>query len=303
MNYRILSLIIIVLSVFNLSCNKPSPKELRVMSFNIWVGGRKSVNATANVIVKSNADIIGIQESSRDGKNIAVHIADSLGWHSYATANSPAIISKYPIIDTSRLGNGVKIKIDDKRAVWMFNIHLMYCPYEPYQLNGIEYCGAPLLSTAEEAVNSAWQTRGKEVEAIISEILEAQKENIPVFLTGDFNEPSCLDWTARAAKAGLHITEVAWPATKAFQERAQMKDSYRAIYSDEVKYPGYTWTSLPVHEGQKEVLDRIDFVFYSGRHIDLINTLILGEDSPACDVKFLDYPSDHRAVIGIFKLQ
>ena len=277
-------------------------QDIRVMSFNIWVGGGKSVVATANVILESKADIIGIQESTRDNNNTAVRIADSLGWFSYAKGRSTSIISKYAIVDTSSLGYGVKIKIDEKRFVWMFNTHLMYCPYEPYQLNGIEYCGAPLLSTVEEAIASAWNTRGEEVTKIIHDIQKAQKEGYPVFLTGDFNEPSCLDWTDKAVAAGLCKAKVQWPATFAFIKDAGMSDSYRAIYPDEVEKPGHTWTSLPVPDGAKEVMDRIDFVMFWGG-VDLVNSLIIGEKGDVSDVFFEDYPSDHRAIVSTFKLK
>ena len=288
-----------------LGCSKQkttAPPEIRVMSFNIWVGGGKSIAATARVMQESQADIIGVQESSRDETNIAVHIADSLGWYSYATENSPSIVSKHAITDTSSLGYGVKIQIDEQHFVWMFNIHLMYCPYEPYQLNGIEYCGAPLLSTAEEAEASAWNTRGEEVLKIVRDIQEVQKEGYPIFLTGDFNEPSCLDWTEKAVAAGLCKTKVQWPTTTAFIEKAGMKDSYRILFPDEVQYPGYTWTPIPETEAYQDVLDRIDFVMFRGDAIPT-RSAIVGEEGVYSDISFDDYPSDHRAVISTFQLK
>ena len=285
-------------------CSKPksaAPQEIRIMSFNIWVGGGKSVAATAKVIQESGVDIVGIQESSRDDVNMAVRIADSLGWYSYATKRSPSIISKYAIADTSLLGYGVKIQIDKQRFVWMFNIHLMYCPYEPYQLNGIEYCGAPLLSTAEEAEASAWNTRGEEVMKIIGDIQKAQEEGYPIFLTGDFNEPSCLDWTDKAVTAGLCKTKVQWPTTAAFH-KAGMKDSYRTVFPDEVEKPGHTWTPVPETSAYKEVMDRIDFVMFCGNVVPL-ESLIIGEKSSGSDISFDDYPSDHRAVVSVFQIK
>lgn len=280
-----------------------TPDELKVMSFNIWVGGGKSIDATGKVFAESKADIIGVQESTRNDKNIAVQLADSLGWHSYVYGQSTAIISKYPIVDTSANKYGVKIKIDDTHFVWMFNIHLMYCPYEPYQLNGIEYCGGPILQTAEEAVASATATRSKEVESNIADILEVRKEGFPIFLTGDFNEPSCLDWTAKAVEAGLCKMAVEWPSTKAFLNEGGMKDSYRMSYPDEVKNPGHTWTPLPEATAYKEVLDRIDFVLFSGEKVELKNSIIVGEKSSKSDMGFNDYPSDHRAVMSTFILK
>lgn len=302
--YKVLLSISLIFLVCACKNNQSTaPVELKVMSFNIWVGGGKSIDATGKVFSESKADIIGVQESTRNDKNIAAQLADSLGWHSYVYGQSTAIISKYPIVDTSANKHGVKIKIDETHFVWMFNIHLMYCPYEPYQLNGIEYCGGPILQTAEQAVASATATRSKEVESTIADILEVGKDGFPIFLTGDFNEPSCLDWTVKAVEAGLCKTAVEWPSTKAFLNKGGLKDSYRISYPDEVKNPGHTWTPLPETTAYKEVLDRIDFVLFSGEKIELKNSVILGEESPKSDVGFNDYPSDHRAVMSIFMLK
>ncbi|MDR1861290.1 MAG: endonuclease/exonuclease/phosphatase family protein [Bacteroidales bacterium] len=278
-------------------CNSVPP-ELHVMSFNIWGGGGTSVALTASVISGSGADIVGIQEPNRGNSNSAEYIADSLGWYSYSGKNSGCgtIISRYAVTDTSKLGYGVKIRVDARHSVWMFNIHLYYCPYEPYQLGGIEYCGAPLLATAEEAIASAWTTRSPQVTAVVEDIQQARQDEIPVFLTGDFNEPSFLDWTERAATAGMHRMTVMWPSTKAFTEQAGMADSYRAVFPNEIENPGYTWTPRPA---TKEIHDRIDFVLYSG--ILPIAAKIAGENSTLSDIRFENYPSDHRAVVSTFK--
>ena len=299
-----LSLFLIVTILASCS-NKQSSEQiqLKVMSFNIWLGGGKSKEATASVIVKSGADIIGIQESMNGDVNVAVLLADSLGFHSYVHKESRTIISQYPIKQTSKNGYGVKLKVDDKHFVWMFNIHLMHCPYEPYQLNGIEYCGAPLLNTAEEAVASAIKTRGEEVKEILEDILAASKDGLPIFLTGDFNEPSYLDWTKHAAENGLCKMAVEWPTTKSFSESAGMKDSYRIIHPNEVVKPGHTWTSIHAPLPYEEVYDRIDFVLYKGNSVEVVNSEIVGEGAPACDIVIEDYPSDHRAVLSSFRIK
>jgi len=282
------------------SCAQDNSCKLQVMSFNIWMGGGNSIEKTAEVIVESGAHIVGIQEATRNGSNTAVAIADSLGWYSHASNNSAAIISKYPIVSISDSGKGVKIQTGESQFVWMFNVHLYYCPYEPYQLNGIEYCGGPLLSTASEAIESAWRTRGEEVALVVKEIKEAQTENYPIFLTGDFNEPSWLDWTENAAKANLCKMKIEWPATKNFQLQADMKDSYRFLYPDEVENPGHTWTTLPETTKYREVPDRIDFVFYWGRNISVNRSQIIGKSEKFSDIVIEGYPSDHRAVLSTF---
>ena len=291
--------IFIFIPATQLLAQESKVRELKVMSFNIWVGGGHSLDETRNVIKETKADIIGVQEASKHGTNVVEEFAREIGWHSYAETSSRTILSRYPIVKVSENKKGCKIKIDDETFVWMFNLHLMYCPYEPYQLNGIEYCGAPLLDTAEEAIASAWKSRGDDVKATIADIKEAQKDKCPIFLTGDFNEPSCLDWTEKAAKSKICKTAVDWPATRAFIRDADMKDSYRAKYPDEVKHKGHTWTTFPA---EREVLDRIDFLFFHGDNIKLKDVLLVGEKSDLSDIGFENYPSDHRAVLGVFEL-
>jgi endonuclease/exonuclease/phosphatase family metal-dependent hydrolase len=272
---------------------------LRVMSFNIWGGGGKSIERTVAVIKESGADIVGIQE---EAKNAAATIAESLGWRSVHTyksllGKSCAIISKYPVVDFTASKTGVKLQTGENKYVWVFNQHLNHCPYEPYRLSGIEYCGGTTLYTEEEAIASAWEARKNDVELAVTEIKAVQADKIPVFLTGDFNEPSCLDWTERAAEAGLCKIPVAWPATKKLQEETGIKDSYRTVHPDEVSCPGHTWTPRPA---ENEVFDRIDFVFFWGNGVTVVKSEIAGEKIPESDIVIQDYPSDHRAVMSTF---
>jgi endonuclease/exonuclease/phosphatase family metal-dependent hydrolase len=280
---------------------KAAADTIRVMSFNIWVGGGKSLERTIAVIKESGADIVGIQEEAKDA---AANIAKSLGWttvHVYKSllGKGCAIISKYPIVDFSASKIGVKLQIGKDKYVWMFNQHLNHCPYEPYRLKGIEYCGGTL-HTAEEAIASAWNARKADVELTVAEIKKAQADKIPIFLTGDFNEPSYLDWTKRAATAGLCQIPVKWPATKNLRDKVGIKDSYRTIYPDEVTNPGYTWT--PVQGMENEIFDRIDFVLYWGKQMKVIKSEIVGEKKPESDIVIQNYPSDHRAVLSTFKI-
>jgi endonuclease/exonuclease/phosphatase (EEP) superfamily protein YafD len=272
---------------------------LRVMSFNIWMGGFNSIDRTIAVIRDSRADIVGIQEATDDAISA---ITRALGWYSsqyYVTSQSCAIVSKYPIEAFSASKKGAKIKISNNRSVWMFNVHLDYCPYEPYQLNNIEYCGAPRLQTAEQAIASAKESRDGDILDAIAEVKLAQADQTPIFFTGDFNEPSWLDWTERAVTANLCKIAVEWPTTKQLQEQTGMKDSYRTFYPDEVVKPGYTWTPLPA---DNEVLDRIDFVFFWGSATHVINSEIVGEKTPESDIVISSFPSDHRAVMSTFRL-
>ncbi|MDR1504934.1 MAG: endonuclease/exonuclease/phosphatase family protein [Prevotella sp.] len=289
--------ILLLLIAITYGCKGLKNPEIKVMSFNIWMGGGHSIEKTAEVIANSNADIIGIQESLNGECNTAVSIANSLGWYSYSKGGSETTLCRYAIVDTSSIGYGVKIQLDKRHYVWTFNVHLFFWPYQPYQLNGVEYGDAPMLNTAKEAIASAWKARKAQVTDVITDIRDVQDEGWPIFLTGDFNEPSFLDWTERAVEAGLCKLPVQWPAEKAFIEQVGMRDSYRLLFSDEVANPGHTWTSCP---SEHEVLDRIDFVLFKGGVIP-VKSEIIGEEGNFSNIQFSGYPSDHRAVITTFR--
>ena len=93
---------LISLMVLTNGCSRkknPEPLSLDVMSFNIWVGGGKSVTATARVINESGADIIGIQEATTNGRNAALAIADSPGWNSFHYSHPAPFLSNILLVD------------------------------------------------------------------------------------------------------------------------------------------------------------------------------------------------------------
>jgi hypothetical protein len=134
----------------------------------------------------------------------------------------------------------------------------------------------------------------------------ALASNAPVFLTGDFNEPSHLDWTQTAANAGLHFgKKVDWPTSHAITN-AGLTDAFRQLRPDEVNDHGNTWTpgSPAPNQAANEVFDRIDFVYYSGANVSPLSALTLGYDAndPDTDIGIQPYPSDHRAVVVNFNV-
>ena len=77
---------------------------------------------------------------------------------------------------------------------------------------------------------------------LLSRNVSAHGSGQPVFLIGDFNEPSHLDWTQAAANAGLHFgKKVDWPTSRAVTN-AGLTDSFRQLRPDEINDRGKTWT-------------------------------------------------------------
>jgi exonuclease III len=169
-------------------------------------------------------------------------------------------------------------------------------------LLNIPYGRYPFLKTEAEAVAAAKKARGKRIADVLKDVAEIKEKNAAIFIMGDFNEPSHQDWTERAAKSKRHPIKVAYPATLALT-KAGFADSYRTIYPDEMKFPGYTWTPRTKITDSNDHHDRIDFIFFRGENVKLKSVKIIGPDKQGSDIVIKKYPSDHRAVLSVFELQ
>ncbi|HEV8607339.1 MAG TPA: endonuclease/exonuclease/phosphatase family protein [Tepidisphaeraceae bacterium] len=176
------------------------------------------------------------------------------------------------------------------KEAFVFDAHLSPYPYQPYDLRD------HLITTEAQAITSANNARGSQINQVLSEAAPYISAGRAVFLTGDMNEPSHLDWTTAAATAGLHAIKVAWPASTS-TVNAGFRDSYRQFHPNEVAFPGNTWTPAPA---ANEVHDRIDFVYSSGPGVTTTNSQLLGESTVKADIVVTPYPSDHRAVVSTF---
>jgi endonuclease/exonuclease/phosphatase family metal-dependent hydrolase len=290
-------------------------ETLRVMSFNIWGGGAnegKGIEETVAAIRAAGADVVGLQETRLEpdpctatdcaatGDSVAPAIAAALGWHVHdqtagnAALWANAVISRYPIGAVSPNDLGVAIDVNG-RTVWLYNIHLDDEPYQPYQLLGIEYGPAPFLATAAGAVDFANRTRGPALDLLQADLVAADGA-AAVFVTGDFNEPSVLDWTPAAVAAGQKPLAVDWPTTGRLMALGFV-DAYRAVHPDPVAKPAFTWTPRYDEAATDDHPDRIDFVFVRGEGVTVTEAAIVGEDGPRSDIVALPWPSDHRAVV------
>jgi endonuclease/exonuclease/phosphatase family metal-dependent hydrolase len=271
--------------------------SLRVMTYNIWVGGTslgQPLSRTVGVIQAAQADVVGIQEQAGSGPALAA----ALGFHYHNIGGSAAILSRYPIVQGE--SQGAKLQLSPSQQAYVFDVHLTPYPYQPYDIRD------GLLTTEAQAIAAAQATRGTSVTSLLSGMAPALASGAPVFLTGDFNEPSHLDWTEEAATAGLHFgKKVAWPASRAVRN-AGLVDAFRELRPDEIAERGETWTpgSPAPQIDPGEVHDRIDFVYYAGANVVANTALVLGYDAndPNTDIGIQPYPSDHRSVVVEFDI-
>lgn len=270
---------------------------LRVLSWNIWTADSNYAKIN-EVIQTTGADVIGFQELGGVSSVVnSLETATGEDWHSHGM-----IVSRYPIVNTS--GGGALLQITPDQTAWVFNIHFSAYPYQPYDLRdgNLAQNEAAVIAAAESA-------RGSQATSLVNAITNsgAMTSGVPIFVTGDFNEPSHLDWTQAAANATArpYDLKVEYPASKKMANLG-LTDTYRAVWPNEITRKGYTWTpgTPPPSNSSNEVHDRIDFVYYWGPNVLPIGAVTVGFDAnnPNTDIAITGYPSDHRAVLGTFNI-
>ena len=147
-----------------------------------------------------------------------------------------------------------------------------------------------------------------------------------IFLAGDFNEPSHLDWTEATRDSADHRgLVVPWTVTTLLEE-AGYADSYRVKYPNPVTHPGYTYPADCPGAKMSQLLwapeaderERIDFIFYRpDKRLKLKDITIFGPKGSVQRGKrmvetsqdpFLlpltdNWPTDHKGVLATFRVK
>jgi endonuclease/exonuclease/phosphatase family metal-dependent hydrolase len=258
--------------------------ELDVLVYNIEYGGDAS---TDKVMRELDADIVGVLESY----NRLPEIAAETGYPYYNVALQ--LLSKYPIHEASGAdGLYALIEVQPGHVVAFFNTHLDYVKYGPKLIvNGM---------SVADAIESENEVRTSSLQIQLPYMKELAEQGYPVFLTGDFNQPSSLDYTEETVGTREGIDEpVAWPVSEELFAIG-FRDTYREIFADPVAVPGLTKDNPDFREGG--VGDRIDYV-YAGGPVETLDSQLVGEKGgPDVDVPFTPWTSDHRAVLSTFEL-
>jgi endonuclease/exonuclease/phosphatase family metal-dependent hydrolase len=278
---------------------------LKVMSFNIFYGGDElnlrtrqfckdpagcpeTLDQVAAAIRASGADVVGLQEPTMNTRTIA----EKLGWN-YSERTS--YMSRFPIIDPPG-ANGLYVFVEPVpgRVVAVANVHLPADPYGPYEARD----GA----TRDEVLQLENDLRVPAVQTEVQNLPELAARGIPVFLTGDFNSPSHLDWTPAVDAVRADVPyPVVWPASKALAD-AGFVDSFRSVYPNPVARPGFTWTPGSPEGEKVEVHDRIDWVLSIGPATATASSVVGEAGNPNVDIVVDPWPSDHRGVVSTFDI-
>lgn len=325
----------VCLFVLLLSCN--DGKKVDFVTFNIYQEGTKVENGFGQIkkiVVSLNPDIIGFTEVRNydgDWTSKMQHALKESNQNYYRgyVGGDISILSKYPIIDSILTGNGSvgKFTIDiNGKMITVAVAHLDYTQYANYLPRGY-FGGTP--NWGEITDKNGQLKPIQSIDSILSYNLSSQRdEQINSFLTsiqnstkplvflGDFNEPSHLDWQKNTKNLFDHNDLVInWQNSIVLKENG-FTDSYRKMYPNVVKNPGFTW---PSSYSKKESTswtpkaderDRIDFIYYKGKGVSVVKSAIIGPkeyyvknklstkgtENDIFLVPDLAWPSDHKAV-------
>jgi endonuclease/exonuclease/phosphatase family metal-dependent hydrolase len=286
----VLAALVVLLTPAAAAAQTGTAVELRVMIFNIWLGGDQvNLGRTLDAIRAANPDILLLQEP--EGQTRA--FAEALGWP-YAM-ESRHIVSKYPLFAPPAAdADYAFMELRPGRFVAVADIHLTSDPYGPYAVREGR--------TAADVLAIEAETRLPEIELYITQLSPLAAGGVPVFIGGDFNAPSHLDWTAAMAAARPQVRyPLEWPVSKALAD-AGFRDAYRETHPDPVANPGITWTAgYPVpHLLPDEAVDRIDQIYALGESTTVASQLVGETGGADIDIGISPWPSDHHALVATF---
>jgi endonuclease/exonuclease/phosphatase family metal-dependent hydrolase len=251
------------------------PMKLDVLVYNIEYSGDHSTDA---VIRDVDADVVGVLESYAR----LPEIAKRTGYPYYNTTLQ--ILSRYPILEPSGSdGLYALIEVEPGYAIPFFNVHLDYVDWGPRALEKGD--------SVEAVVDNENEVRTSALDRPLAAMGDLLDQGYPVFLTGDFNEPSSLDYTEATVGTRKGIDEpVPWPVSEKLFDLG-LRDSYREIHPDPVADPAIT---------QQRSGERIDYVYAGGPATTLDSKLVGEPGGEDVDIEEAPWTSDHRAVLSSF---
>lgn len=320
-------------------------KEIKLLQLNIWQEGvmvKNGYEALADELARADADFIMLSEvRNYNGTRFCDRIVASLKergktYYSFYSYDS-GLLSKYPITDSAVIfpengdrGSIYKLAADwEGRRVCIYTAHLDYrnCAY--YRVRG--YDGSTWEKIPPDTVVAsllADNVASQRDDAIRQFIGDAEKETAQgrlVFIGGDFNEPSHLDWTEATKDSADHRGVVIPWTVSTMLANAGYKDAYREIYPDPVKNPGYTY---PADNRETEVSrltwapdaderERIDVIYYYpqkglqplqanifGPRGSIRNSMRVQKNTEDVFIEPLGvWPTDHKGVLVRFRVR
>lgn len=314
--------------------------KLSILQMNMWRGGSKVPNGlarTVDIIKQTPTDVALLSETDN---NAPAKVAQALGagWYSAGTGDT-GVVSRYPILYSSQYtatpNYWTKAVLDcDDNKVTVYSVHLEYRWYTPYLIRGYgsgepgsptgwgPLPNGPVTDTAALHSNNMASGRTSTIEALMTDASVERLAGRRVFIGGDFNEPSHLDWTAATKTSfGRNGVSYQWDTTKALEAQGWV-DGYRAKHPDVSASPALTWPSdnadsTPEVLGEginADMRDRLDFIFHapqaglvleSATLIGPAGTIAMNTRQPQVGVDQYtpfngSWPSDHKGNLQKF---
>ncbi|SHF69715.1 endonuclease/exonuclease/phosphatase family protein [Pedobacter caeni] len=317
--------------------------ELKVLQLNIWQEGTQvpgGYEGIVNEIATLKPDLITFSEvrnykNTRFNERILKDLAQKgQQYYSFFSSGS-GVLSKYPITDSSLVfkEKGSIYKLITQiggREIALYSAHLDYENYAVYLPRG--YSGttwkklsAPVLNRDTVLADNLASKRDEAIQSFLTEARQDLKKGRLVFLGGDFNEASHLDWVASTKDSFDHNGMIIpWQNSKTLYKNG-FKDSYRVIHPDPLNYPGFTFPSdnkdLEVKKmtwaPDADERERIDFIYYyPDRALKPVSSSVVGPKSSILRNQRVEeqskdhfitpqgvWPTDHKGLLTVFKLQ
>ncbi|MFN3961591.1 MAG: endonuclease/exonuclease/phosphatase family protein, partial [Fimbriimonadaceae bacterium] len=175
-----------------LATSAPAPENLRLMTWNIWHGGRENdrfrgPRQVMDVIRQSQADVVMMQETYGSGELIA----RGLDFHFQPRGTNVSLHSRYPIEEDLSVGEpfncvGALVCLPSGRRVAVYSLWLPY---------GEDiWIPATRRASSLEAMLAACQPSAEVLERLLDQIHQRlagpQYADVPVVIGGDFNSMS-----------------------------------------------------------------------------------------------------------------
>lgn len=318
-------------------------KKIKVLQLNIWQEGRQVIGGYEGIISQILAlqpDLVTLSEvGNNKTTNFANRIINDLKrkgktYYSFSS-NGAGLLSAYPITDSVHVfeGKGEIYKMVTKieeMEISVYSAHLDYLNYAVYLPRG--YSGTtwkkldkPVTDIPAILADNLASGRDEAIQSFIEDAKKDIQKGRLIFLGGDFNEASHLDWTAATKDKFDHNgLIIPWQNSLNLYKNG-FKDSYRVKYSDPLRYPGFTFPA-----GNKDVdvkklawapdadeRERIDFIYYyPNKQLKLENSYVVGPSKSVVRNEKVEetgsdifippsgtWPTDHKGVMSIFVLK
>jgi endonuclease/exonuclease/phosphatase family metal-dependent hydrolase len=276
----------------------PADRPFVVATWNILHGGREDgadvgPARVAEVLKGSGADVIALQETYGSGELLA----KKTGFHLHARGDNVSILSRFPIVEDLSVDDpfrcvGALIALPDGSRAAVYSIWL------PYAID-IWLPGSRAGKTADElaaACAPSAETIDRIERAIRERLSDARYASVPIFLAGDMNAMSHLDYAeANRDQFGIPI---AWRTTSILAERG-WRDAMREMPGVVDRKATRTWS--PRFPEQEQ--DRIDMIHYRDpRRPAAFRAYATGHmDNLTVDGSPVPFPSDHALVFACFR--